>query len=119
MPESGACRILEARQRERHRTPSGLEEGAHAIPRGPHPRTRANPANLTTRELEILPLLAAGLRNAEIATQLFLSPKTVDHHVSHILAKLGVHARGDVAPAARRLGLHLSAAKDRVSDTEK
>src|SRR3954471_22304567 len=92
------------------------ECGARAIPPGPHPRTRANPANLTTRELEILPLLAAGLRNAEIATQLFLSPKTVDHHVSHILAKLGVHARGDVAPAARRLGLHLSAAKDRVSD---
>jgi DNA-binding CsgD family transcriptional regulator/tetratricopeptide (TPR) repeat protein len=95
------------------------EQGAHAIPRGPHARTRANPAQLTARELEILPLLAAGLRNAEIAAQLFLSPKTVDHHVSHILAKLGVHSRGDVAAAARRLGLHLSAEKDRVPDAEK
>jgi DNA-binding CsgD family transcriptional regulator len=81
------------------------ELGVRAIPRGPNARTRANPGLLTTRELEIVPLLADGLRNAEIAARLYLSPKTVDHHIGHILAKLGVHARGDVAAAAARLGL--------------
>lgn len=95
------------------------ELGARAIPRGPHGRTRANPANLTGRELEILPLLAAGLRNAEIADRLFLSSKTVGHHVGHILAKLGVHSRGDVAAAADRLGLVLTHEKDRAPASEK
>ena len=81
------------------------EQGVRAIPRGPHGSTRANPAQLTGRELEILPLLAAGERDAEIAQRLYLSPKTVGHHVGHILAKLGVHARSEVGPAAARLGL--------------
>jgi DNA-binding NarL/FixJ family response regulator len=51
-----------------------------------------------------LPLLAAGLRNAEIADHLIVSPKTVDHHVSSILRKLGIRPRGQ-AGAATRLGL--------------
>jgi DNA-binding NarL/FixJ family response regulator len=87
------------------------ERGAHAIPRGPHARTRANPAHLTDRELEFLPLLAAGLSNADIAERLYLSPKTVGHHVGHILAKLGVHARSEVGSAAARLGLPLAPPK--------
>jgi DNA-binding CsgD family transcriptional regulator len=95
------------------------ERGARAIPRGPHARTRANPANLTSRELEILPFLGQGWRNAEIAERLYLSPKTVDHHIGHILAKLGVHSRSDVAAAARRLGLHLPVEKDRAPAPEK
>ena len=95
------------------------ERGAHAIPRGPRPSTRANPANLTARELEILPLLAAGHRDADIAQRLYLSPKTVGHHVGHILAKLGVHSRADVAAAAARLGLPLAVAQDRVPTPEK
>ncbi|HEY7037013.1 MAG TPA: AAA family ATPase [Thermomicrobiales bacterium] len=82
--------------------------GARGIPRGPRPTTRANPANLTVRELEILPLLAAGRRNAEIAEGLYLSTKTVEHHVGSILAKLGVRARGDTAVAAGRLGIVLA-----------
>jgi DNA-binding CsgD family transcriptional regulator len=82
------------------------ELGARGIPRGPRPATRANPANLTPRELEILPLIAQGLRNAEIAGRLFLSAKTVDHHVSSILTKLGVRSRAEVAHQATRLGLH-------------
>jgi DNA-binding CsgD family transcriptional regulator len=82
--------------------------GARGIPRGPRPTTRANPANLTVRELEILPLLAAGRRNAEIAEDLYLSTKTVEHHVGSILAKLGVRTRGDTAVAAGRLGIPLS-----------
>ena len=74
--------------------------GARGIPRGPRPTTRANAANLTARELEVLPLLAAGRRNAEIAEMLFLSAKTVEHHVRSILAKLGVSSRN----AGRRSG---------------
>ena len=60
------------------------------MPRGHRAATRANPANLTPRELEVLALLADGLHNAEIADRLFLSEKTVAHHVSAILRKLGV-----------------------------
>jgi DNA-binding CsgD family transcriptional regulator/tetratricopeptide (TPR) repeat protein len=81
------------------------ELGERGIPRGPRPRTRANAACLTPRELEVLPLLAQGLRNAEIAERLQVSPKTVDHHVSAILGKLGVHSRGQAGAAAMRLGL--------------
>jgi DNA-binding NarL/FixJ family response regulator len=50
-------------------------------------------------------LLREGMRNAAIADQLVLSPKTVDHHVSAILRKLGVSSRGEAAAAAARLGL--------------
>ena len=78
--------------------------GERGVPRGPRSRTRANAAGLTSRELEVLPLLAAGLRNAEIADRLVVSPKTVDHHVSAILRKLNVRTRGQVGAAAARLG---------------
>ncbi len=80
------------------------ELGARGIPRGPRPATRANPANLTPRELEILSLIAQGLRNTEIADRLFLSAKTVDHHVSAVLAKLGVRSRAEAGHQAVRLG---------------
>jgi DNA-binding CsgD family transcriptional regulator len=79
--------------------------GARGVPRGQRATTRENPANLTRREAEILGLLTEGLRNAEIAKRLFLSPKTVAHHVSAILGKLGVQTRGEAAAAAGRLGL--------------
>jgi DNA-binding CsgD family transcriptional regulator len=81
------------------------ERGARALPRGPRPATRKNPANLTARELEVLALVAQGLRNAQIAERLFLAPKTVDSHVSAILRKLGVPTRGQASAEAVRLGL--------------
>jgi DNA-binding CsgD family transcriptional regulator len=81
------------------------ELGARRIPRGPRPATRGNPANLTARELEVLALVADGLRNAEIAHRLFVSRRTVDHHVSSILRKLGAGRRADASAAAIRLGI--------------
>ena len=79
--------------------------GVRGVPRGPRPRTRENPAGLTARELEVLLLVADGLRNAEIAQRLVVSEKTVDHHVSAVLRKLDVRSRGSAAAAAVRLGI--------------
>jgi DNA-binding CsgD family transcriptional regulator/tetratricopeptide (TPR) repeat protein len=81
------------------------ERGAKRVPRGPRAATTENAAGLTARELEVLALLAEGLRNVDVAARLFLSEKTVDHHVSAVLRKLGVRSRGEAAAAARRLGL--------------
>ncbi|HSI96845.1 MAG TPA: LuxR C-terminal-related transcriptional regulator, partial [Gaiellaceae bacterium] len=81
------------------------ERGVRGVARGPRPSTRKNPAQLTSRELEVLDLVAQGLRNADIAARLFVSKRTVDHHVSAILRKLGARTRGEAADAARRLAL--------------
>jgi DNA-binding NarL/FixJ family response regulator len=81
--------------------------GARGLRRGPRRSTRENPANLTPREVEVLALVEQGLRNKQIAERLFVSAKTVDHHVGAILRKLGVHTRGEAGAAARRLGLAL------------
>jgi DNA-binding CsgD family transcriptional regulator/tetratricopeptide (TPR) repeat protein len=81
------------------------ELGARGLPRGPRAATRTNPANLTPRELEVLGLVAGGLTNGEIAQRLFLSEKTVGHHVSAVLRKLGVRSRGQASAEAVRLGL--------------
>jgi DNA-binding CsgD family transcriptional regulator/tetratricopeptide (TPR) repeat protein len=81
------------------------ERGVRGLPRGPRAATRRNPAGLTRRELEVLGLVAEGLRNPEIAQRLFVSTRTVDHHVSAILRKLGVQTRGQASAEAVRLGL--------------
>jgi DNA-binding CsgD family transcriptional regulator/tetratricopeptide (TPR) repeat protein len=78
--------------------------GVTHLPRRPRPRTRANPAGLTDRQLEVLQLLAEGLTNAEIAGRLVVSVRTVDHHVAAILSKLNVGSRRAAARAAADLG---------------
>jgi len=60
-------------------------------------------AALSVREQEVLDLVRQGLSNAEIASRLFISPKTAEHHVSRILTKLGVRSRGEAAAMAVRL----------------
>jgi DNA-binding NarL/FixJ family response regulator len=62
-------------------------------------------AGLTSREIEVLQLVAAGRSNGEIGTALFISTKTASVHVSNILAKLGVSGRGEAAAVAHRVGL--------------
>jgi DNA-binding CsgD family transcriptional regulator/tetratricopeptide (TPR) repeat protein len=91
-----AAKIVARRLRER---------GARDVPSGPRASTRRNPARVTARELDVLRLLAEGLRNGDIAERLFLSRRTVDHHVSAILRKLGASTRGEAVAAATRLGL--------------
>jgi DNA-binding CsgD family transcriptional regulator/tetratricopeptide (TPR) repeat protein len=81
------------------------ERGARGLPRGPRRTTQKNPANLTAREIEVLGLVAQGLRNAQIAERLVLSEKTIDHHVSAILRKLDVRTRGEASAQAVTLGL--------------
>lgn len=81
------------------------ERGVRDLSRGPRAATRKNPTGLTARELEVLQLLAEGLRNAHIAERLVLSAKTVDHHVSAILRKLQAATRIEAAVQASRLGI--------------
>ncbi len=80
-------------------------EGIRGIPRGSRATTRANPALLTERELGVLELLKEGLQNKEIGSRLFISAKTVDHHISAILLKLDVDSRTKAVREAVRRGI--------------
>jgi DNA-binding NarL/FixJ family response regulator/tetratricopeptide (TPR) repeat protein len=90
LAELGAQRDLDANADLRRR----LGVGARIGPR--------MSGKLTRREEEVLPLLALGLTNAKIGARLFISPKTVEHHVGHILEKLGLETRAAAAAHAAR-----------------
>src|SRR5690606_1170943 len=79
--------------------------GVRGLPRGVRAATRANPAGLTRKQLEVLELLGQGLSNAEIADRLYITSKTAEHHVGAVLAKLGVTSRAQAAARARQMGL--------------
>jgi DNA-binding CsgD family transcriptional regulator len=74
--------------------------GVRRVPRGTRLSTQLHPQGLTRREAQILELVSLGMRNAAIAKRLFLSTKTVEHHVSAILRKLGVSSRASVISRA-------------------
>ena len=79
--------------------------GVRGIPRGPRPSTKDNPAGLTVRQAEILALIVDGLSNVEIGKHLFISTRTVDHHVAAILAKLDARTRAEAVSIALHSGL--------------
>jgi DNA-binding CsgD family transcriptional regulator/tetratricopeptide (TPR) repeat protein len=81
------------------------ELGVKGVPRGPRPSTREAPFGLTRRELEVLRLVAVGLRTAEIADRLYIAPKTVERHTSAIFGKLQVRSRTEAARVAAGAGL--------------
>jgi DNA-binding CsgD family transcriptional regulator/tetratricopeptide (TPR) repeat protein len=93
---AAAARITRQRMREL---------GVRSIPVGARAATRAHPLGLTRREREVLDLICQGHTNGEIGAKLFISAKTVDHHVSAVLMKLGAPTRRVAASEARRLGL--------------
>ena len=86
-----------ARLRDRFRA-YGIRRG----PRGKHAQVRHGWDSLTPAEAKIAELVVQGMSNRQVAAQLFLSPRTVASHVSHILAKLGLHSRIDIAREASR-----------------
>ncbi len=80
-------------------------EGIKQIPRGKRVSTRSNAAHLTIRELDVLQLLKTGMQNKEIAEELFISTKTVDHHISALLVKLNVNSRAKAVNEAIKLAI--------------
>jgi len=81
------------------------ESGAKGVPRPQRKSTQESSLGLTARQTEVLELLSLNLTNTEIADQLFLSTRTVDHHVAAILSKLGAKNRAQAVEEARTAGL--------------
>lgn len=71
-------------------------QGVRGIKRGPYAAARENDSGLTARELQIYELLASGMSNADISNRLNRSVRTIEHHASKVLAKLGVRSRADL-----------------------
>jgi DNA-binding CsgD family transcriptional regulator len=85
--------------------------GTRSVPRGPIAGTRANPAGLTRRQLQVLGLVDEGLSNTEIADRLCISAKTAEHHVSAVMARLDATTRHGAAAVARNRGLLITEKK--------
>ncbi len=83
-------------------------EGRRDLPRGPNRRTRGDPLGLTGRERQILELIAQGLANRDIAERLSRSERTVEHHVSALLAKLGAGTRAEAVRLSARAGARVA-----------
>ncbi|MDP9144956.1 MAG: helix-turn-helix transcriptional regulator, partial [Actinomycetota bacterium] len=79
--------------------------GVTGVPRGPTRATRENPFGLTPRQMDVLRHMAEDMTNAEIADRLFVSNRTVDHHVSAILGKLGAGTRSEAVAVATEANL--------------
>ena len=79
------------------------EKGVAGVPRGPRPATREHPWGLTAREMDVLALLVKGMANQEIAVRLSISPRTAEHHLAAIFAKMEVQSRSEAIAAALRL----------------
>ena len=77
--------------------------GFRSVPAGLRSATRQDPQGLTVREREVAELLAEGLTNEQIGARLVISPRTVEHHVSAVLAKLGrrLATRAGTGPLTR------------------
>ena len=100
MFEALGARPMVERVRQRLRS-----AGVRGLPRGTRRSTREHPAGLTGKEVAVLELLAAGLRNKEIALRLHRSARTVEHHLAAIFVKLGVATRAEAVSAAYRSGV--------------
>jgi HD-GYP domain-containing protein (c-di-GMP phosphodiesterase class II) len=101
-PHRRALNAIDAARRLRAMSADGRLDGAaveQVLTAAGHRRVARIhlPAGLTTREAEVLRLLALGLTTREVAEQLVISPKTADHHIQHIYAKIGVSTRGAAA----------------------
>lgn len=99
LAEMGAEGTLSALRRELR------GRGMEGLPRGPSRSTRENPAGLTNRQLDVLRSLAEGMSNTEIADTLYISPKTVEHHVSAVLTKLQARSRSEAVAVAQSTGI--------------
>jgi DNA-binding CsgD family transcriptional regulator len=95
----GALAIFERLGATRHADEAAALLRELGAPGRPTPRTSGE---LTRRERQVLELLAAGLSNPQIAERLVVSPKTAEHHVGHVLGKLGMRSRAEAAAYATR-----------------
>jgi DNA-binding CsgD family transcriptional regulator len=94
--ELGAVAAIRVTRRKMRRA------GIRSIPVGPRSATRSDPLGLTRREHEVLTLVGAGLTSAEIAARLFISAKTVDHHIASAMGKLSAPSRAAAAASLRQ-----------------
>jgi HD-GYP domain-containing protein (c-di-GMP phosphodiesterase class II) len=90
-------RLESAGELEPRATRAVLVAAGHGEPQRHMGKRQSNPGGLTRREVEVLRLAARGLTTREIADRLYISPKTADHHIQHIYAKIGVSTRAAAA----------------------